>query len=110
MANITMAQMAERIGIEDYDSKTASDDVNAKVMSEFNQIGAAMEVVVQLNNTLSAKALKHIASIAEAEDKLIAQFIGTDDLMPSITIGQVAQYMAGNEQIMNRLWKIIETK
>ena len=66
MMNITMRQMAERVGIEDYDSKTATDEINAKVMTEFNQVSATIDAVTQLSNTLSFKTLEHVTHLVKA--------------------------------------------
>ena len=51
-----------------------------------------------------------VNSLISAEDTLLGAIIINDDKLTATTIGQLSQYIAGDENMMKRVWKILKTK
>ena len=106
LKKITSASIASKMGVSE--EEMTSDNFKEKLHQELNSVMSLINSAVKLKNGIAVGALKCVNSLISAEDTLLGAIIINDDKLTATTIGQLSQYIAGDENMMKRVWAILK--
>ena len=106
LKKITPASIASKMGVSE--EEMTSDNFKEKLHQELNSVMSLINSAVKLKNGIAVGALKCVNSLISAEDTLLGAIIINDDKLTATTIGQLSQYIAGDENMMKRVWAILK--
>ena len=106
LKKITPATIASKMGVSE--EEMTSDKFKEKLNQELNSVMSLINSAVKLKNGIVVGALKCVNSLIDAEDTLLGAIIINDDKFTAITIGQLSRYIAGDENMMKKVWNILK--
>lgn len=99
MQNMTTGDVAEYIG--------ADPDSNTAIHEGAQNILALIREVTDITRKITVSAMRCIFSMSSAEEKIVKAVVSSDDYVSSITMTQLAHFMANDMPSLRRAWKIL---
>lgn len=97
--NMTTGDVAEYIGV-DPDNDTAIHEGAQNIL-------ALIREVTDITQKITVSAMRCIFSMSSAEEKIVKAVVSSDDYVSSITMTQLAHFMANDMPSLRRAWKIL---
>lgn len=101
MQKMTFDDVAEYIGVDPIS------DNDTAIHEGMQNILALIKEVTDITQKITVSAMRCVFSMSSAEEKIVKTVVSNDDYVSSITMTQLAHFMANDMPSLRRAWKIL---